>query len=103
MSDAIADTYCWPHSSAANTAEIKRLVLRIGMFQRRGLSESRAEWLADRCMLRDRDTDDRRACIECKHWQFGGTCAAKQAPAEKTMFQRCPAFGWQVPRIEGKA
>lgn len=98
MSDAIADTYCWPHSSAANTAEIKRLVLRIGMFQRRGLSESRAEWLADRCMLRDRDMDDRRACIECKHWQFGGTCAAKQVALPKTMFHRCHKFGWQVPR-----
>ena len=103
MSDATADASCWPHSSAMNTAEINRMVLRIGMFQRRGLELLQAEALADRCMLRDRDSDDRRACIECKHWQFGGTCAAKQAPAEKTMFQRCPAFGWQVPRIERKA
>lgn len=100
MSDAVADTYCWPHSSAANTTEIKRLVLRIGMFQRRGLTHADAETLAEKCLNRDRDIGarDMRACIECKHWQFGGTCAAKQAPAEKTMFQRCPAFGWQVPR-----
>lgn len=81
-----------------NTTEINRMSLRIGMFQRRGLELLQAEALADRCMLRDRDMDDRRACIECKHLQASGTCAAKQAPAEKTMFQRCPAFGWQVPR-----
>ena len=86
-----------------NTAEINRMAMRIGMFQRRGLELLQAEALADRCMLRDREIDDCRACIECKQWQLGGTCAAKQAPAEKTMFQRCPAFGWQVPRIERKA
>ena len=103
MSDATADEFCWPHSSAMNTAEINRMVLRIGMFQRRGLSESQAEDLSDRCMLRDRDIDARRACIECKHFQHGGTCVAKQATAQKTMFHHCQAFGWQVPRIEGKA
>ena len=92
------DSYCWPHSSAMNTAEINRMALRIGMFQRRGLELLQAEALADRCMLRDREIDDRRACVECKHLQASGTCAAKQAALPKTMFHRCHKFGWQVPR-----
>ena len=86
MSDATADAYCWPHSSAMNTAEINRMVLRIGMFQRRGLQLLQAESLADRCMLRDRDIDARRACIECKNFQSGGTCVAKQVAMPKPCF-----------------
>ncbi len=98
MSDATADEFCCPHSSAMNTAEINRMALRIGMFQWRGLELLQAEALADRCMLRDREIDDRRACVECKHLQASGTCAAKQAALPKTMFHRCHKFGWQVPR-----
>ena len=103
MSDQSEDAHCWPHSNAMNTAEINRMALRIGMFQRRGLELLQAEALADRCMLRDRDIDARRACIECKNFQSGGTCVAKQVAMPKTMFHHCHKFGWQVPRIEGKA
>ena len=98
MSDQTADAHCWPHSDAMNTAEINRMALRIGMFQRRGLQLLQAEAFSDRCLLRDRDMDDRRACVECKHWQTSGTCAAKQVALPKTMFHRCHKFGWQVPR-----
>lgn len=98
MSDQSADAHCWPHSNAMNTAEINRMALRIGMFQRRGLQLLQAEAFSDRCLLRDRDMDDRRACVECKHLQARGTCAAKQAALPKTMFHRCHKFGWQVPR-----
>lgn len=83
--------------------EINRFLGRQGLFSRRGLSPAESEKLAEKCLLRDRDLDDRRACVECKHLQAGGTCAAKQAALPKTMFHRCHKFGWQVPRIEGKA
>ena len=87
-----------------NTAEINRMALRIGMFQRRGLELLQAEAFADRCLLRDRDMDDRRACVECKHLQRGFICAATRGSAIPiTIFQRCHRFEWQVPRTQGKA
>ena len=80
-------------------AEINRFVLRAGLFERRGLATDDAEVLAERCLSRDRDLDDRRACIECKHLQGGGRCALTRKDAlPKTMFQRCHGFEWQVPR-----
>lgn len=80
--------------------EIKRFLARSAMFARRGLTHTDAEALAEKCLNRDRDIGarDMRACIECKHLQASGTCAAKQAALPKTMFHRCHKFGWQVPR-----
>ena len=79
--------------------EIKRCILREGLFVRRGMSDEAAETLAERCMFRDRDFDDRRACIECKHMQESGFCkATKQWAQQKDMFHRCHRFEWQVPR-----
>lgn len=101
MSDAEADAYCWPHSTAMNTKEINRFLARVGLFQRRGMDEIEAERLADKCVARDRCTAsfDMRACIECAHFQPAGRCARIAAGAmPKTIFQRCHEFAWQVPR-----
>jgi len=85
-------------------AEIKRFLARQGLFSRRGLSPTESEKLAEKCLLRDRDLDDRRACIECKHLQRGFICAAtKGSSMPITIFQRCHRFEWQVPRTQGQA
>lgn len=84
--------------------EIKRFLAREGMFIRRGLSASDAERLAEKCLDRDRAPDwrDMHACIECKHLQSGGRCAATKRDAlPKEIFHRCHSFGWQVPRKQG--
>lgn len=86
--------------------EIRRFVLRDGMFQRRGLSSERSESLAEKCLERDREGDwkDMHACAECKHLQRDYRCAVSSSGAlPLDVFHRCPSFGWQVPRIEGQA
>ena len=63
------DRYCWPHSSAWNTSEIALFNRRAALFVRRGADEAQAEKLADRLVTRDREDDDRRLCLECRHLQ----------------------------------
>ena len=63
------DSYCWPHSSAWNTSEIALFNRRAALFVRRGADEAQAEKLADRLVTRDREDDDRRLCLECRHLQ----------------------------------
>ena len=36
-------------------------------FTQKGLANKDAETLVDKLILRDRDLDDRRVCLECKH------------------------------------
>jgi hypothetical protein len=84
--------------------EINRFLLREGMFKRRGLSASESEQLAEKCLMRDRDLDDRRACIECKNLQRGFICKATgKWSMPMTIFHRCHFFAWQVPRTQGQA
>lgn len=85
-------------------AEINRFGLRVGLFERRGLSADAAEIMAERCLNRDRDMDDRRSCIECKHLQGSGFCAATKLPVfPAEIFHRCHRFGWQVPKQQEQA
>jgi len=44
-------------------AEARRMQLRTGLFQRRGLDEGQAQELAQRCLLRDRDPVRRPALV----------------------------------------
>jgi len=67
--DTAPDRWCWPQSSAWNTGEIELFNRRAALFVRRGASDTQAEKLADALVLRDRDEDDRRACMECRHLQ----------------------------------
>lgn len=102
------DLYCWPHSSSMNTAEIEGFVLRIGRFAALGLTLADAEALADELVHRDRDHDDRRLCLECRHlygrdrwrcanWRQAGNVpfqlgTASAADLVRTL-QRCNGFG----------
>ena len=66
------DRWAWPHSDAWNTAEIQLFNRRAALFVRRGAGEPQAEAMADRLVNRDRDDDDRRLCLECRHLRGEG-------------------------------
>ncbi len=61
-----ADRWCWPHSSAMTGREIDTFNTRLLHFGAKGQSDA-AEVLADRLVLRDREVDDRRLCLECAY------------------------------------
>ena len=59
------DASCWPHSTAMIGAELDIFTARLARFTDRGLILADAEALADKLVQRDREGDDRRACLEC--------------------------------------
>jgi hypothetical protein len=61
-----ADRWCWPHSSAMNGREIDMFAVRLSHFITLGQRDA-AEALADKLILRDLESDDRRRCLECAH------------------------------------
>ena len=98
------DRWCWPHSGAMNGAEIDTLTQRLHHFTRLGLAEPDAERLAHKLVTRDRESDDRRLCVECLHlksgvglwscnqWKQAGWGTAR-VPAELVrQLQRCDSF-----------
>jgi hypothetical protein len=55
-----------------------------------GLSDTRAENLADELVARDREHDDRRLCFECRHCRPGPCCVKQLAVLD--VLQRCDHF-----------
>ena len=109
------DRWCWPRSSAMNGVEIGTFETRLHKFTEKGLARKDGEVLADRLVLRDRDQDDRRVCLECSHfaghgagagsWRCGNWHAAgialrsrdAQVPAALVVqLQRCDGFTDQL-------
>lgn len=102
------DHGCWPDSPAMNAHEIDTFTRRLERFTRKGLRLADAEALADTLVQRDRETDDRRLCLECGHLQGGAgrwrcgnglvagvtlRAADAQLPGELTRkLQRCAGF-----------
>jgi hypothetical protein len=95
-----------------NGAEIDTLTTRLVRFTDKGLTVIDAERLADNLVLRDRDCDDRRLCLECAYlkgavgwrcdnWRTAGIATrAKDAqlPNETvTVLQRCAGFCMVTP------
>jgi hypothetical protein len=66
------DRWCWPHSSAMNDVEIDTFAARLHQFTDKGLARMDSEALADKLVVRDREQDDRRVCLECKHFAGHG-------------------------------
>lgn len=104
-----SDLVCWPHSTAMNGEEIDNFTARLSRFADKGVNQIDAECLADKLVTRDREADDRRLCLECKHltgsnvkfWRCANREAADvahrardmQLPADLvTKLQRCPGF-----------
>ncbi len=88
-----------------NGAEIDTFTARLARFTDKGLSLIDAESLADKLVIRDREGDDRRVCVECAHLRHGGRCGNwqeagiairardNQLPGDFTaMLQRCGGF-----------
>ena len=67
-----ADRGAWPHGPAMNGREIDTFTARLAHFSHRGLPLDAGEHLADRLVIRDREDDDRRVCLECLHLHHGG-------------------------------
>lgn len=97
------DRWCWPHSAAMNTMEIRTFIVRVMLFTDKGASLQNAERLADRLVHRDREGDHRRLCLEYVHlygasrWRCGhaqqGAMANAELPAELVqVLQRCEGF-----------
>jgi hypothetical protein len=94
------DRWCWPHSDAMNGAELEQFAKRAQQFTRRGITAEAAETMADRLVIRDREQDDRRTCLECATYRPGRCSdhrrAGLQAPDVgrdlAMLLQRCPGF-----------
>ena len=107
------DRWCWPHSSVMNGAEIDTFTARLFRFNDKGLPRNDGETLADKLVIRDRESDDRCVCLECVHltghwassWRCGNWKAAS-APHQSSdaqlasvlvlMRQRCDGFAAQL-------
>lgn len=100
----VRDRYSWPHTTAMNTAEIDAFTSRFHLLTRHGLDQPQAEELADGLVIRDRDSDDRRLCIECQHlisgnklwacnqWRAAGLVSSGIPDGWTTLPQRCEGF-----------
>ena len=103
------DRWAWPHSAAMNGAEIDAFTARLARFTDKGLSLDDGEALADKLVTRDRESDDRRLCLECHHlsgqsgkawhcrnWQRAGVALrARDAQLSAALViqpQRCDGF-----------
>ena len=95
-----SDRWCWPNSSAMNTAEIFTFYLRLEQF----FGRPDAEQLADRLVIRDRDREERVMCVECKYlqglncrnWVQAGVALKAEGATLPSSFtvllQRCDGF-----------
>ena len=72
------DRWCWPASAAMNSAEVDTFTVRLARFTDKGLNRSEAETLADKLVIRDREGDDRRLCLECAHVRYAAQWRCNQ-------------------------
>jgi len=85
------DRWCYPDSTAMTGSEIDTFTARLSRFTDKGVIQSDAESLADKLVKRDRDSDDRRLCLECTHlggygrasWRCGNWQAAGVAISQR--------------------
>ncbi|MFT4242557.1 MAG: hypothetical protein QM569_09750 [Acidovorax sp.] len=106
------DRWCWPHSTAMNGTEIDTFTARVARFADRGLGLEDVVRQAGALVRRDREGDDRRACLECVHlrgygpWMCSNAMKARVtvkpwetglACAMVSMLQRCPGFRAGAP------
>ena len=90
-----------------NSGEVTKFISREERFKVKGLSPEVAEITADKLVTRDREKDDRRICLECKHlngfttlrcgnWKLAGICHSSEGAYISHDFavilQRCYGF-----------
>lgn len=89
--------------ASMSDVEIDLFIARVQRFTGRGVGLDQAESLADALVLRDREGDDRRLCIECRHLTAARSCGRAHAAGLSQpelgdlalLLQRCDAF-WPV-------
>lgn len=105
-----SDAWCWPHAEAMNGAELQTFAARERLFIRRGADEAVAENLADRLVIRDRQRDHRRTCLECQHYRHG-RCGNRQRAGLQSaeigrdlgsLLQHCHGFAPALDRASGR-
>jgi len=91
-------------------SEIDTFTARLHHFTRRGVAVVDAETLADKPVLRDREADDRRLCLECgnlsrgsgwrcNQWQRAGLGAAGVPADLARQLQRCVGLNDSTPQL----
>ena len=99
------DRHCWPHSTAMTGRQIDAFTARLSRFADKGLSLDEGEALADKLVIRDRESDHRGCCTECRHlagygsaswrcynWKGAGVGASRLPLVLVLMLQRCDEF-----------
>ena len=100
-----SDGWCWPRSTAMTGAEIDNFKARLSKFGDKGLTATDCEALADKLVKRDRESDDRRVCLECRNlsgyspgswrcsnWKPAGVGTSGLPLDLVLMLQRCDGF-----------
>lgn len=96
------DRWCWPYSEAMNGQEIDTFSGRLALFTDRGMSLKKAEQMADRLLIRDRESDDRRLCFECVHLHgFGRWCCGNWEAADVARDGLSPDLVHKLQRCSG--
>jgi hypothetical protein len=96
------DRWCWPHSAAMNGQEIDTFTARLARFTDKGASLEEAERLTDKLVIRDREHDDRRLCLECEHLHFSGghRCGNSRQSGIAAYLQNPPLLGDLAQRLQ---
>lgn len=101
-SSADPDRWHWPHSTAMNSGEIDTYTMQLARFTDKGMSLEDAERLADKLVIRDREGDDRRLCLECTHLQgFGCWRCSNWLVANVARDELGPDLVWMLQRCAG--
>jgi len=112
LSDAAdPDRFCLSHSPAMSTRELETLLERQSRFTGKGVSFYEAEQLAETLVIRDRESDDQRLCLECAHLK--GSCpwrccnwrvadVAREGLARDLVLQLQRCGGWVIGASTGK-
>jgi len=75
--------------------ETQTFLIRQGRFRALALPDALAEPLAVQLVARDREGDDRRLCVECRHCRPGPRCAKQFSVLD--VLQRCDHFATAKP------
>lgn len=99
----------WPHDDAMTAVEADRCIDRRARLLACGQAVEDAERLAYKLLIRDREGDDRRMCLECNYYGSSGRCVAAATgrlvgasawlEPVPTILQRCEAFGLRKGHI----
>jgi hypothetical protein len=81
------------HFPAWTESDCETFAARLALFMGRGVDATQADYLGELLVLRDRDRDDRRLCLECSHYRRASSrCAAEKTILPKHQLHRCDSY-----------